>query len=109
MKIWSLHACFVIVALACGSAAHAQEVESDVPVRVLDLQALEVSTQALAPHVFKIEGEGAYFLVNTSEGSVLIDTGTSYAQGDEQREAMREKATGVRMNSLRMELPSLSK
>ena len=48
----------------------------------------------LVEDLFKIEGEGAYFLVNTSDGSVLIDTGTYYAQVDEQHKVMLEKATG---------------
>ena len=67
---------------------------TDVPVRVLDLQSVQVSAQPLADNVFKIEGEDAYFLVNTSDGSVLIDTGTYYAQVDEQHKVMLEKATG---------------
>ena len=70
------------------------EVESDVDVRVSDLQRLEVSVQPINDFVFKIEGEGAFFLINTSEGSVLVDTGTSYAQNEEQMRAVEQYATG---------------
>jgi alkyl sulfatase BDS1-like metallo-beta-lactamase superfamily hydrolase len=72
----------------------AQEVESDVPVRVDDLQSLAVSVQPINDFVFKIEGEGALFLINTSEGSVLVDTGTAYTQNAEQMKAVLEHATG---------------
>lgn len=71
-----------------------QEVESDVDVRVDDLQSMKVSVHPINDFVFKIEGEGAIFLINTSEGSVLVDTGTPYAQNEEQRKAIREHATG---------------
>ncbi|MAG34498.1 MAG: hypothetical protein CL908_26805 [Deltaproteobacteria bacterium] len=70
------------------------EVESEVPVRVDDLQDMPVSVQAINDFVFKIEGEGAFFLINTSEGSVLVDTGTSYVQNDDQMAAVRATATG---------------
>lgn len=72
----------------------AQQVESDVDVRVDDLQSLEVSVQPINDFVFKIEGEGAIFLINTSEGSVLVDTGTAYVQSEEQQKAIRKHATG---------------
>ncbi|MBJ18320.1 MAG: MBL fold metallo-hydrolase [bacterium] len=79
---------------ALSDSAFAQAVEADVAVRVDDLQFLEVSVQSINDFVFKIEGEGAIFLINTSEGSVLVDTGTPYAQNEEQRRAIREHATG---------------
>jgi len=82
------------VTLLCALGASAQQVESDVEVRVDDLQRLEVSVQPINDFVFKIEGEGALFLINTSEGSVLVDTGTPYAQNEEQRKAIRKHATG---------------
>ena len=69
-------------------------VETDVPERVADLQALTVSVEPINDFVFKIEGEGALFLINTSEGSVLVDTGTPYAQNEEQKRAVLEHATG---------------
>jgi alkyl sulfatase BDS1-like metallo-beta-lactamase superfamily hydrolase len=72
----------------------AQEVESDVEVRVDDLQSMQVSVQPINDFVFKIEGEGAIFLINTAAGSVLVDTGTPYAQNEEQRAAIRKHATG---------------
>lgn len=75
-------------------AAQAVEVESDVPVRVGDLQRLKVGSVQITPNVFKIEGEGAIFLVNTSEGSVLIDIGYDSPQALEQKKLIEKLATG---------------
>ncbi len=89
--------CLAFVALPVGQTlaqTFEQEVESDVDVRVDDLQSMKVSVHPINDFVFKIEGEGAIFLINTSEGSVLVDTGTTYAQNEEQRKAIREHATG---------------
>jgi len=72
----------------------AVEVESDVPVRVNDLQSLKVNVVAITPSIFKIEGEGAIFLVNTSEGSVLIDLGYDSPQALEQKKQIEKFATG---------------
>jgi alkyl sulfatase BDS1-like metallo-beta-lactamase superfamily hydrolase len=77
---------------ASGHAA--DEVETDVPVRVDDLQSMGVSVQAINDFVYKIEGEGAMFLINTAEGSVLVDTGTPYGQHVEQKRRALELATG---------------
>ncbi|MFO0688437.1 MAG: MBL fold metallo-hydrolase [Myxococcota bacterium] len=84
------------VALPAGlpRAASAVEVESDVPVRVGDLQQLKVGSVQITPNVFKIEGEGAIFLVNTSEGSVLIDVGYDSPQALEQKKLIEKLATG---------------
>ena len=68
--------------------------ESDVSERVLDLQSLAVEVEPITENVFKIEGEGAIFLVNTDAGAVLIDTGTPYPQTLEQIAAIREVASG---------------
>ena len=96
MSIRSLF--FVVLAVLFSGApwegARAEEVESDVPVRVDDLQSMGVSAVAMNDFVYRIEGEGAFFLVNTSEGSVLIDTGTSFAQNEEQMKLVRELASG---------------
>ncbi|MFK7896266.1 MAG: MBL fold metallo-hydrolase [Myxococcota bacterium] len=70
------------------------EVETDVDVRVDDLQSMTVSVKPINDFVFKIEGEGALFLINTSEGSVLVDTGAPYGQLEEQRKAILDTATG---------------
>jgi alkyl sulfatase BDS1-like metallo-beta-lactamase superfamily hydrolase len=93
----------LIVALALGSFTAAASlaapetppaVESDVSVRVDDLQDMAVSLQPINDFVFRIEGEGAFFLINTSEGSVLVDTGTPYAQNEQQMALVREHASG---------------
>ena len=93
--VWALALALALAPEAfAADEAPAREVESDVEVRVDDLQSLEVSVTPINDFVFKIEGEGAIFLINTSAGSVLVDTGTPYAQNEEQRKAIREHATG---------------
>ena len=76
------------------SATAPIEVEADVSVRVDDLQDMAVEVKPINDFVFRIEGEGAFFVINTSEGTVLVDTGTNYAQNDEQVEAALGVATG---------------
>jgi glyoxylase-like metal-dependent hydrolase (beta-lactamase superfamily II) len=82
------------VLAAAPPAARSVEVESDVPVRVDDLQRLSVSAVPITPSIFKIEGEGAIFLVNTREGSVLIDLGYDSPQALEQKKLIEKLATG---------------
>lgn len=84
----------MLALLACGHAAGAQEVESDVPVRVDDLQSLGVQSIQITPNVFKIEGEGAIFLINTKEGAVLVDVGYDSPQALEQKKLIGKLATG---------------
>jgi alkyl sulfatase BDS1-like metallo-beta-lactamase superfamily hydrolase len=85
----------LLVGLVSVGPAATQEVESDVPVRVDDLQSLPTSIVPVNDFVFKIEGEGAVYLINTSEGTVLVDVGTPYPeQMAAQAEAIRELATG---------------
>lgn len=79
---------------ASAAAADEIEVESDVPVRVDDLQRLPVRSVPITPSIFKIEGEGAIFLVNTSEGSVVIDLGYDSPQALEQKKLVEQLATG---------------
>ena len=81
------------VARAAGPAA-AVEVEADVPVRVDDLQRLTVRAVEITPSIFKIEGEGAIFLVNTPEGSVVVDLGYDSPQALEQKKLIEKIATG---------------
>ncbi len=85
---------FSLVALVSTNAAVADEVEKDVDVRVDDLQSMVAAAIPLNDFVYRIEGEGAFFLINTSEGSVLVDTGTSLPQNEEQMRLVREHATG---------------
>ena len=72
----------------------AAEVESDVPQRVNDLQSLKVAAVKIKPFIYKIEGEGAIFLINTSEGSVLVDVGFASPQALEQKKLIEKLATG---------------
>ena len=95
----SHHRAFVLLllgvsALAPVYGAFAEEVEKDVAVRVDDLQAVGAAAIPMNDFVYRIEGEGAFFLVNTSEGSVLIDTGTALPQNEEQMRLVEEHATG---------------
>ena len=80
--------------LVLSASLQAVEVESDVPVRVDDLQSLKVAVVPITPSIYKIEGEGAIFLVNTREGSVLIDVGYDSPQALEQKKAIEKFATG---------------
>ena len=80
--------------LAQASPVFAAEVESDVPQRVNDLQSLKVAAVKINPFIFKIEGEGAIFLINTSEGSVLVDVGYASPQALEQKKLIEKLATG---------------
>jgi len=85
---------FLLAVLVAAHAAVADEVEKDVDVRVDDLQSVGAAAIPMNEFVYRIEGEGAFFLVNTSEGSVLVDTGTSLPQNEEQMRLVREHATG---------------
>ena len=51
-------------------AALAAEVESDVAERVDDLTRLEIEAQPINDFITKVDGQGAIFVINTSEGSV---------------------------------------
>ena len=83
------------IALWPGAArvSLATEVESDVPQRVDDLQGMEAALVPINDFVYKVEGEGAIFLINTSEGSVLVDTGFEGRMADQQK-LIRETASG---------------
>lgn len=79
--------------LTCISWAHAQ-VEREVPERVDDLTRLKVEATAINKFIYKIDGQGAVFLINTSEGSILIDTGIGGQQSAEQKRLVDQLATG---------------
>lgn len=88
-----------LVSMAMGGllfapALFAQQVEKDVDVRVDDLQSVAAAAVPMNDFVYRIEGEGAFFLINTSEGSVLVDTGTDLPQNEEQMRLVEEHATG---------------
>jgi alkyl sulfatase BDS1-like metallo-beta-lactamase superfamily hydrolase len=84
---------FLALLLAIPVSAGEPAVESDVPQRVDDLQGMAVSLVPINDFVFKVEGEGAIFLINTSEGAVLVDTGFEGRMADQQK-LIRETATG---------------
>ena len=75
---------FLALLLAFPVSAGEPAVESDVPQRVDDLQGMAVSLVPINDFVFKVEGEGAIFLINTSEGAVLVDTGFEGRMADQQ-------------------------
>lgn len=85
-------------ALASGlvnaPASLAREVEAEVSERVDDLQALPIEASRINDFIYKIEGQGAIFLINTSEGSVLVDTGYDDEQSTQQKALIEELATG---------------
>jgi hypothetical protein len=67
-------ACLVLGPLAAGEP-RAQEVESDVEVRVDDLQSMQVSVQPINDFVFKIEGRGARVVPWLQDFSLEVDYG----------------------------------
>ena len=81
----------VVISLAAPSWAAAV---SDVEQRVDDLTSLPVEASALNDFIYKIDGQGAVFLVNTREGSVLIDVGFNRAQGLAQKALVEQYASG---------------
>ena len=87
-------AVLALIPVAATRVARAAAVESDVPVRVNDLQSLKLGSVQITPSIFKIEGEGAIFLINTSEGSVLVDLGYDSPQALEQKKLIEKLATG---------------
>jgi len=89
----SLVASLILAQLVAG-VARAADVESDVPQRVDDLQSMKAGAVPIAPNVWKIEGEGAIFLVNTKAGSVLVDVGYDSPQALEQKKLIEKLATG---------------
>jgi len=76
------------------SDARAQEVASEVAERVDDLRKLAIEATPINDFIYKIEGNGAVFLINTSEGSVLVDTGFEGEQALAQKKLVDELATG---------------
>ena len=79
-----------LMPLASGGT---NSVEPDVPQRVDDLQALPSRLIPINDFVYKVDGEGAIFLINTEEGSVLVDTGF-VGRMSEQQALIRETASG---------------
>ncbi len=95
MRSWFPVFCWLLAGsswFASVEHAGAQQVESDVAVRVDDLQSMQVTAKRINDFVFRIEGEGAMFLINTSDGSVLVDTGYE-GQAAEQKKVVLEHAT----------------
>lgn len=89
--------CWIVGSVLGASIARtalAAEVETDVAERVDDLQSLAVEVVEITPSVFKIEGEGAIYLINTKAGSVLVDVGYDSSQALEQKKAILARATG---------------
>ena len=72
----------------------AVSVPSEVDVRVDDLERLAVAAQPIRDGIFKIEGQGAVFLVNTKDGAVLVDTGFDNASSVAQKEVVDALRTG---------------
>ncbi len=82
-----------VIALATAAPRAADvEVHGDVPERVDDLVALPNEAQEIARDLYKIEGQGAIFLINTPDGSVVIDTGIDNASSVRQKAIIDEIA-----------------
>lgn len=87
-------ACAATAAPPLPAAAPAPVVPSEVAVRVDDLERLPVEAREIRPGIFKIEGQGAIFLVNTPEGAVLVDTGFDNASSVRQKQVVDAIRTG---------------
>lgn len=94
LVVFAVSAVFALASVASAPSARAVEVESDVKVRVGDLQSMKVSAIPITPSIYKIEGEGAIFLVNTKEGSVVVDLGYDSPQALEQKKLIEKLSTG---------------
>ncbi|MBA6413678.1 MBL fold metallo-hydrolase [Parahaliea sp. F7430] len=82
------------LALLICSASALSYAGADVDERVDDLTRLSHSVTALNDFIYRIDGQGSIFLINTSEGSVLIDVGSDEKQGAEQKRLAQELASG---------------
>lgn len=70
------------------------EVASEVVERVDDLQKLAVEASPINDFIYKVEGQGAVFLINTDEGAVLVDTGFDNEQSALQKKIIDDLRTG---------------
>ena len=93
-----LSALYVLTLLLHAGLAQPAEtratVAADVGERVSDLESLTVQARRINDFVYKIDGQGALFLVNTSAGAVLIDTGNGGEQSARQKTLVEELASG---------------
>jgi len=96
MRVVTVSICALM--LAAPSLVFAEdegpEVASDVVERVDDLQKLAVEAIPVNDFIYKIEGQGAVFLVNTDEGAVLVDTGFDNAQSLLQKKIVDDLRSG---------------
>ena len=87
-----------VLSMGLASLAFAEdgvrEVAPDVVERVDDLQKLPVEASPINDFIYKIEGQGAVFLINTDEGAVLVDTGFDNEQSVLQKKIIDELRTG---------------
>ena len=84
----------VWAALPVFAGNEVPEVASEVVERVDDLQSLVVEASAINDFIYKIEGQGAVFLINTDEGAVLVDTGFDNEQAALQKKIIDDLRTG---------------
>lgn len=76
-----------------SSPSSAQPVASEVTERVSDLRTLPVKAVPVNEFITKIDAAGAIVLINTSEGSVVIDTGIYDESSAKQKALVDELAT----------------
>jgi alkyl sulfatase BDS1-like metallo-beta-lactamase superfamily hydrolase len=83
----------IIIGSLPAQLSAATEVASEVKERVDQLDKTQVKAIQVTENVYRIDGYGAYFLVNTPDGSVVIDTG--FTKDSAEQKALVEKlATG---------------
>jgi len=84
----------ILLALVLPALSSADEVASEVTERVNDLPGTPVRVIAVSDTVTKIDGYGAISLINTSDGSVVIDAGFYDASSGKQKELIDELKSG---------------
>ena len=84
----------ILLALVLPALSSADEVASEVTERVNDLPGTPVRVIAVSDTVTKIDGYGAISLINTSDGSLVIDAGFYDASSGKQKELVDELKSG---------------
>lgn len=88
----------MMIAVACGGhAAGADEppivVPTDVPMRARDLEQAPVELVRINDFISMARGIGNVYMIRTSEGNVVYDTGVTW-QSEQQRELLRGESEG---------------
>jgi alkyl sulfatase BDS1-like metallo-beta-lactamase superfamily hydrolase len=88
-------ACLLLIGIGGPIHAVAGEivVPRDVPERARDLEQAAIELVKINDFIFMARGIGNVFMIRTSEGNVIYDTGVTW-QSEEQRDLLRAEAKG---------------